>query len=141
MAMMPMIDVVFLLLIFFVWTSSFDPIEYNLPSPLAVPPEDPNSESVGSTPQTQVEPVESFDEVLVRIENGDDRTELLLWNGQAVNDRKALRDRVRQVVELGIQPPVILHPDDDVSVRQSIAVFDLIRSAGADRVLFAVPEK
>ena len=37
--MTPMIDVVFLLLIFFVWTSSFELPEFDLPSALAEPPQ------------------------------------------------------------------------------------------------------
>ena len=56
--MTPMIDVVFLLLVFFVWTSSFDLPEFDLPSSLAQPP------NGGVEAQTPMTPVEEFDEIL-----------------------------------------------------------------------------
>ena len=76
-AMTPMIDVVFLLLVFFVWTASFQIIEHVLPSKV--------SAQLGTDDLTDVElpPPDDFDDVVVRIG----------WNGQAptwkVNDQQA----------------------------------------------------
>ena len=47
-AMTPMIDVVFLLLVFFVWTASFQVVEQMLPAQL--------SSQMGTDPTTLVEP-------------------------------------------------------------------------------------
>ena len=58
--MTPMIDVVFLLLIFFVWTASFQVVEYVLPSEL--------STLLGNQAAVDVPPPEAdFEDVVVRI--------------------------------------------------------------------------
>ncbi len=60
-AMTPMIDVVFLLLVFFVWTASFQIVEYILPSDMSV--------QIGSEQAENMEPPpeKDFEDVVVRI--------------------------------------------------------------------------
>jgi biopolymer transport protein ExbD len=40
-------------------------------------------------------------------------------------------------LRLGVQPPVIIDPDDTVTMDRAVAAYDAARLAGADRVLFA----
>ena len=129
--MTPMIDVVFLLLIFFVWTSSFELPEYDLPSALAQPPPG-GSESITS----EVPPPEEFDEIVVRLLSLEGRTVLQL-NGQPVADADALQQRLTEIVSLGVQPPVIVDPSDEITMDHAIEAYDAARAAGVDRVLFA----
>tara|TARA_R110002049_G_scaffold4601_5_gene32373 strand:+ start:521984 stop:522454 length:471 start_codon:yes stop_codon:yes gene_type:complete len=129
--MTPMIDVVFLLLIFFVWTSSFELPEFDLPSALAEPPPS------GAEVNTDVPPpVEVFDEIVIRLFL-QDAVLLIQLNGNAVDDIDALRSQLTAILALGVQPPVIIDPADHVTMDAAVAVYDVARAAGADRVLFA----
>src|SRR5436190_23386847 len=76
MNMTPMIDVVFLLLVFFVWNTNLKPLEYLLPGAVTQPKAE--QKGVGNTIAVP-RPEEDFDEVVVRI----------LWEGSPqwrVND-------------------------------------------------------
>ena len=128
--MTPMIDVVFLLLVFFVWTSSFELPEFDLPSAIAEPPSG-RAEAPTDTP-----PVEPFDEIVLRLvrQNGQDQIQL---NGQPVRDLVEMKTRLAEIISLGVQPPVIVDPDDQITMNFTVQVYDVARSAGADRVLFA----
>jgi biopolymer transport protein ExbD len=130
--MTPMIDVVFLLLVFFVWTSSFELPEYDLPGAIATPP----GGAIESSSQT---PPETFDEIVIRIssQNAETRIEM---NGAMMTDLVALADRLADVVAIGVQPPVIVDPDDNVTMEVAVSVYDTARSAGVDRVLFAASQ-
>lgn len=130
--MTPMIDVVFLLLVFFVWTSSFELPEFDLPSAIAEPPAGGSEANSDQTP-----PVEAFEEIVVRIIELDAQT-IIQINGQNVNDLAQLKERIRQIIELGVQPPVIVDPADQITMSTAVEVYDAARAAGADRVLFAV---
>ena len=129
--MTPMIDVVFLLLVFFVWTSSFELPEFDLPSALAETPAGGSEENDTETP-----PVEVFDEIIIKLKLQDARL-LLELDGQPVDNVADLRTRVAEIISLGVQPPVIVDPDDRVTMDRAIEVYDAVRVAGADRVLFA----
>lgn len=129
--MTPMIDVVFLLLIFFIWTSSFEEPEFDLPSSLAMPP-------AGAAEAAELEPpqVEVFDEIVIRLLSRDGLLVRLL-NGQPVESSDALRERLAEILALGVQPPVIVDPADEVTMGDAVEAYDTARAAGADRVLFA----
>lgn len=128
--MTPMIDVVFLLLVFFVWTSSFDLPEYDLPSSIAQPPQ-----GISDT-ESPAPPSEPFDEIIVRLINDQGITVTQL-NGTSVPSLSDLQSQLRQIIELGVQPPVIIDPDGNVTMDHAIEVYDAAKVAGADRVLFA----
>ena len=132
--MMPMIDVVFLLLVFFLWTSSFDPPEFDLPGNVSMAPPATNAQS-GRTATVPPE-AEAFDEIVVRV-GPSSPTPTLRFNDDPVADVASLRTRIADVVALGVQPPVIVHPSDATDVSDAVAVFDAIRDAGAVRVFFA----
>lgn len=130
--MTPMIDVVFLLLVFFVWTSSFELPEFDLPGAIAEPP-------AGGTEVADIEPppAEPFEEIIVRIVQQDARA-ILLVNDQAIGSADQLKTRLREILALGVQPPVIVDPADEITMSTAVEVYDAARAAGADRVLFAV---
>jgi biopolymer transport protein ExbD len=125
-----MIDVVFLLLVFFVWTSSFELPEFDLPSAIAEPPS-------GRTPLSDERPTaEVFDEIVIRLSLQDARL-IIDLNGQSMEDTAALKGRMAEILALGVQPPVIVDPAEQITMNVAVEVYDAVRSAGADRVLFA----
>jgi len=128
--MTPMVDVVFLLLVFFVWTSSFEIPEFDLPGAIAQPP------AGGNTTATQVQPAEAFDEIVIRLQQNQGVLQIELM-GETLLDVAEVRTRIAQVLQLGVQPPVIVDPADDVTMESAVNVYDAAREAGADRVLFA----
>jgi len=130
--MTPMIDVVFLLLIFFVCTASFQALEEVLPSHLLAAGE--------STSDVEVEPLDDFEEIVVKV----------IWRDGAVAWRVNQRDcaalaEVRAVlqalVELNVGLPVILDADADVPLGHLIDVYDLCRIVGFEKIQFAAGAK
>ena len=134
--MTPMIDVVFLLLVFFLWTSSFDLPEFDLPSSLAEPP------AGLSDVDDRQPPPEAFDELVItvgRVGPAGQGLKLTL-NGTPVDNVDQLRAQLSEIVQLGAQPPVIVDPDQGTDVGAAIEIYDLARGVGLDRVLFAAEE-
>jgi biopolymer transport protein ExbD len=130
--MTPMIDVVFLLLIFFVWTASFQVVEYLLPSELS-------SLSGNQGAEDEPPPEADFEDVVIRIHwNGDH----VVWT---INDRPAdsldqLRQRLQAIAQVKQDAPVILHPDEEVPLGDVIDVFDISRIIGFEKVQFVAGE-
>lgn len=129
--MTPMIDVVFLLLIFFVWTSSFEIPEFDLPGSLAEIPTAASTQTEATPP-----PAEAFDEIVIRLRLREGLT-VIEMSGRQIESVAALRDRIAEIISLGVQPPVIIDPDPAVTMEWTIRAYDAARSAGADRVLYA----
>jgi len=129
--MTAMIDVVFLLLVFFLWTSSFDTPEFDFAGELSLPP-------VGNAATTATSTPGLFDEVVIRIVHLGDGSDEIRFNATVVSSIDALATKLISVARLGAQPAVIVDPDVEVTMATSIAVYDAARSAGFDRVLFAV---
>lgn len=130
--MTPMIDVVFLLLVFFVWTSSFELPEFDLPSSIATPPG-------GTLANESSIPPEAFDEIVIRLFTRDADLAIEL-NGNPINNTAELSQQLASIIAIGVQPPVIVDPDDNVTMERAVSVYDAARSAGVDRVLFAASE-
>ncbi|QDT01797.1 Biopolymer transport protein ExbD/TolR [Rubripirellula lacrimiformis] len=128
--MTPMIDVVFLLLVFFVWTSSFELPEFDLPSAIAETP------SGGTSVQSQAAPAEAFDELIVRLSTREGQL-LIRFNEASIDTVADLGAQLTKIISIGVQPPIIIDPDDDVTMNDAVRVYDAARDAGADRVLFA----
>lgn len=133
--MTPMIDVVFQLLIFFVWTSSFQVIEQVLPSNLSSAAG--KQESVLDQPPPEAD----FDQVVVRI----------AWDGNApgfrINDAPVpslaeVRSSLQRLYEVKQDATVILHPDPNVPLEHVINSYDLAKQVRFEKVSFAVnPQK
>ncbi len=132
--MTPMIDVVFLLLIFFIWTASFQIVEQVLPSHL--------SEVSGSLPANpdDTPPIEEdFDRVVLRIRWVDGHA---VWriNQIDVSSLQQVRSRLETIAAIKRTAPVILHPDRDVPLGHVIDLYDLTRLVGFEKIQFAASE-
>jgi len=130
--MTPMIDVVFLLLVFFVWTASFQVVEYLLPSELSSLPG--NQAAVEDPP-----PEADFENVVIRIHWIDDQP------GWTINDQQAdsldqLHQRLQAIARVKQDAPVILHPDEEVPLGDVIDVFDISRLVGFEKIQFVAGE-
>ena len=129
--MTPMIDVVFLLLVFFLWTSSFETPEFDLPGALAETPAGGRDDS-----RENEVTIEAFDEIIVRLVIRDGLRSIQLGDEQ-IASIDSLHSRIEEIIELGVQPPVIVDPEPEITMEFAIAVYDAIRRAGADRILYA----
>ena len=129
--MTPMIDVVFLLLIFFVWTASFQVIEHVMKSEM--------SAEVGSEKSDPLEPLpeQDFDKVVVRI--GWDGAQPT-WNvrDSPVGSIEEVETILQSIAAIKIDAPVILHPDSIVPLGYVIEAFDVSKQVGFQKVSFAV---
>ena len=129
--MTPMIDVVFLLLIFFVCASIGQIRESTLPTPLAA----------GSI--EAVDPIESpqpLGDVWVRLARngeGDSAVTTAEVNDLLYDDWDRLRGILRELASVAPEIPVILDIEHDVPVGDFVDIYDTCRSAGFDHIQFA----
>ena len=127
-AMTPMIDVVFLLLVFFVWTASFQAVEYLMPSRL--------STMTGGTSETEVSPeLLDLEQVVVRLVNDNGQLSWLV-NDEPLSDLQQVETRLSQVAAIRNDLPVIVDPDPIVSIGDVIDVYDAATVAGFENVQF-----
>ena len=129
--MTPMIDVVFLLLIFFVWTASFQVIEYLLPSKL--------SSQTGTNSASMTEPIpdEDFEKLVIRI-TWDTGQPQYAMNNVALTSLPDLMNRLTVVSQIKTDAPIIIHPDSSVPIGAVIEVYDAAKNVGFEKVSFAV---
>lgn len=130
-AMTPMIDVVFLLLVFFVWTASFQTIEYILPSNM--------SAQLGSEAIENLDPppVKDFQDVVVRI-GWDGVSPNWLINEQSFASLESVGQQLKTIAQIQADVPVILHPQPAVPVGHVIEIYDRAKIAGFEKISFAV---
>ena len=130
-AMTPMIDVVFLLLVFFVWTASFQIVEQILPSEV--------SAQMGNEPSELDEPPPEadFPDNVVKI-GWDGQNPNWTYNEQPMNSLAELRNKLTQISSINSDAPVILYPDKVVPLGHVIEVYDVSKLSGFSRVSFAV---
>lgn len=135
--MTPMIDVVFLLLVFFVWTASFQIAEYRLPGAIATPT--PAGPSATSVPAETPPPVADFDQVVVRVSWNDGAP---AWEVNQVRapSLAAVRETLQRIATIKADVPVVLHPDSTVPFGYVIDAYDVARLAGCSRVRFAASQ-
>ena len=129
--MTPMIDVVFLLLVFFVWTASFKTVELILPSEV--------SAQEGSQPTTVVEPVpeQDFDQVVIRLQWLMDQAHWSI-NETAMGSIEEVSSFLQQLVQIKSDAPIIIHPDPAVPMNWVIEAYDRAKLAGFEQISFAV---
>ncbi|HJQ81611.1 MAG TPA: biopolymer transporter ExbD [Lacipirellulaceae bacterium] len=128
-AMTPMIDVVFQLLIFFICTASFQLSEELLPTSLAI--------AGGPTPAAAIEIERDLKRIVVRGESIDGDTK---WT---VNDRPSpslveVEQMLRAAAAIDRALPVVLDVAGDVPLGDMIDVYDLCRLVHFERIEFAV---
>ena len=121
-----MIDVVFLLLIFFICTANFSPTEEQLPMNLSRP-------GTLSTVVTQTKEEEDFKFATIRILFGNGRIQ---WQ---INDRTCdspgeIELVLRELANIKADLPILIEMDDDIAWQHFIHVYDLCRANGLNRV-------
>lgn len=133
-SMTPMIDVVFLLLIFFLWTSSFQMAEWLLPSEL--------TPLVGAapTPADAPPPPElDFDDVVLRLV-GNRQSVSWQLNDQPLAGPQETLQRLQAIVGVVPDAPLVIHPDPQIALGTVIDAYDLARLAGFTEIQYAVQE-
>ena len=133
--MTPMIDVVFLLLIFFVWTASFHIVEHILPSRVS---EIRGDES--PRPNEPPPPEADFHDVVVRVlwTNGH-----VSWRvgDELLDDLAGVEAKLARIFQANAEAPLIIDPDNATPLGDVIDVYDLSRRVGFDEVQFAAAEE
>ena len=141
LSMTSMIDVIFLLLIFFVFTANFNELEELLPMNLTLP---------GSAEQKEAKTPEELDLGEIRIhvgrttgpngKNDIDSDRAFRWR---VNRRECaapeeLAAAIQRLAAISRTVPVVITPESDVPIERVLDIYDLCRRAGLARVQFAV---
>ncbi len=128
-SMTPMIDVIFLLLVFFLATSSFRIVEKLMPSSI--------SETRPGSGQDELPPpeevVELLDQVIVKIQQRDGGI-FIVFNGQTLDRMEDLRERLTAISRLQSGLPIIIDPEPSIPASQVVRAYDWARSAGLTRV-------
>ena len=134
--MTPMIDVIFLLLIFFVSTASFQAVEEALPANLSWPGSGTAVDSIDLE-------LEDLDEIIVKIlwQEGRPGWRVELPGQQsgalAISNLKQLRGTLSSMAGLRSDLPVILDVQGEVPIENVIDVYDACRQIGLERIQFA----
>lgn len=133
-AMTPMIDVIFLLLVFFLATSSFQMVEHLLPSGVSKSAEKP----AGGGASSLAEPTDDvLDQIVIKLSQTDTNNCAAEVNGTPLAKLSDLRKRLRIIAEIKSDVPVIIDPASDVRADSAIQAYDFARQAGFLRVYFA----
>ncbi|MEX0939368.1 MAG: biopolymer transporter ExbD [Pirellulales bacterium] len=126
--MTPMIDVVFLLLIFFVCTASFQVAEQVLPSNLL---------AAGSVATEIVPPLEQpLERIVIRLRHAGGEPAWLV-NDRPYGSLVEVQAVLVALAEIDPALPVVLDIGGSVPVGEMINVYDLCRVAGFSTVQFA----
>ncbi len=128
--MTPMIDVVFLLLVFFLCTSSFEEPEQNLAASLVVAQQTPGA-GAAMTPPPELEDVKIV---------GEMRGDSTLWTvngGRQTTDLAELTTLLKQLAAIDRALPVTIDAGAAVPMRDVVGAYDAARAAGFGRVLLA----
>jgi len=125
--MTPMIDVVFLLLVFFLTTSSFQKLEKLLPSAVSA---ESTSESGGTSDEPPAPTESDISDCVVKIAR-EGNTLRYRFNDDAVPALDALAERLRSVIRIRPDVPIIIDPDDAILAGEALRVYDLAKAQGA----------
>ena len=130
--MTSMIDVIFLLMIFFVWTTSFYVPEQLLPTPLtAFLGNSPSVEEITLPPE-----ILDLGEVVIRFHY--EKKPYWDIHGTRYDTLSSVLAVLRTLAGHSEEIPVILDIDGNVPMEHIISVYDAARLAGFQRVQFAV---
>lgn len=131
-SMTPMIDVVFLLLIFFVCTASFQVVESILPSPLSLP-----GQAEITLPPELNEP--DLERVLINVSQAADEVTLNV-NGQACESLQRLSEMLSALARIDRTLPVLLDIEGSTPLGTAIDVYDRCRLAQFERIQFVAED-
>jgi len=134
--MTPMIDVVFLLLIFFLTASSFQKLEKLLPSAVAATP-DPKPQGADSDRRLDA-PTTDLSDVVVEIQlpSGQDLAPTVRYvvNSESVDSYQTLEARLKAILKVRLDVPIVIDPADRVPSGEAIRIYDMVRLNGATAV-------
>jgi biopolymer transport protein ExbD len=131
-AMTPMIDVVFQLMIFFICTASFQLAEELLPTSLAV--------ASGSSTPSPIEMEPDLERIVVRATHADGKTHWIV-NERPCETVAEARQVLRAAAEIDPSLPVILDVAGEVPLGDMIDVYDLCRLERFEKIQFAAKRK
>lgn len=123
----PMIDVVFLLLIFFLTSSSFQRLEKQLPSASAMPPQQSKQ---GVSQEPVLPEANDFNDIIIKIGNRNGTLEYKLQDA-IVADIAQLESRLIAILKIRNDVPIIIDPENSVASGEAIRVYDMIRNNGS----------
>ncbi|MGI9429866.1 MAG: ExbD/TolR family protein [Bythopirellula sp.] len=128
-SMTPMIDVVFLLLIFFVCTASFQIAEAVLPSPLSL-----GGSASTSHPPELIEP--ELERVVIEVSHRDGKVQLAV-NRRPCPSLTRLSEILVALSDVDARLPVLLDIDGETPLGFAIDVYDCCRLAKFENIQFA----
>lgn len=127
--MTPMIDVVFQLIIFFLCTTRFTPLERILPTQMDLP-------GTQGAPGKIAPELADLTEVIIHLERQGAETRISL-NGRPIKHERELAASLRALGQIRLDLPVVVDPDPDVVIEEVIKIYDLCRQIGFVRLQFA----
>ncbi len=130
--MTPMIDVIFLLLVFFLTTSSFQVIEQLMPSAVS----DASAASGSSGDPPPVPSQDAIDQVIIHLKLVGAQPVASL-NGSDLPEYSQLKQRLRALSAARADVPVIIDPAGDVPAKDVVIAYDWARQVGLSRVYLA----
>jgi biopolymer transport protein ExbD len=125
--MTPMIDVVFLLLIFFLTTASFQKLEKQLPAASA---SEPNAPPSGTSEQPIESEVADFNDIVIKLTMANNGVRYAL-QANPVPTFEELASRLQAILRIRNDVPVIIEPDNFVPAGEAIRVYDMVRRNGS----------
>ncbi|XZE46060.1 ExbD/TolR family protein [Pirellulaceae bacterium SH467] len=125
--MTPMIDVVFLLLIFFLTTASFQKLEKQLPAASASQPEPAPK---GTAPQPTESEVADFNDIVIKLSMANNGVRYTLQSN-AIAGIEELTERLQAILRIRNDVPVIIDPENSVPAGEAIRVYDMVRQNGS----------
>ena len=130
--MTPMIDVIFLLLIFFLATSSFQLIEQLMPSGVSR-----LSTPTGNALQPPPDPSQdALEQVSIQLQFAEAGA-IAKLNGVVLPDLSELKERLQALSRVRPDVPVVIDPEPRVTAKDVITTYDWARQAGLTRVYLA----
>ena len=130
----PLIDCVFLLLIYFLWSSSFAAGELSLFGRLA-----PQASGAGGLPANAPIEESDFEPIVVRVIR---RGNQIAWTMQdaTIGSLAELRQSFQNIAQIKPDVPITIRPSSDVPLGDVISAYDLARLAGLTKIQFAASE-
>ncbi|MFO0410482.1 MAG: biopolymer transporter ExbD [Planctomycetota bacterium] len=128
--MTPMIAVVFLLLVFFLTTASFQRLEKLLPSSVSAKSDTTLGESKDTPPSP---PQEDIHDCVIKIKAQGDQIEYQ-WNGLVVTSLQDIQERLVAILNVRADVPIIVDPEDSILAGDALRVYDTAKRAGATAV-------
>ncbi|WP_437186582.1 ExbD/TolR family protein [Planctomicrobium sp. SH668] len=130
-AMTSMIDVVFLLLIFFAVTGGSGIKEMLLPAEIAT-----TGAVESAAPQASDAPVPV--DVWLKLSIGPDQQKLVVdMNGTQYSDLDELKGQLRALAELGPENPIVFEIASDVALGDLVDIYDTCLASGFESINFA----